>query len=725
MSFIKRMALPLCCPIILFLFSHPAFGQSANICLACHGSNSLATAKRAQGRSLFVDRAVLEASVHSSLACVDCHRGLSPGRISHADVINPVQCQTCHEISGFERSVHGKLNAAAGKGQASASGCKACHGTHDIRSSGDPNSRTNRFNVSRTCSECHKKEQTEFLASAHGKALAGGESRSPSCVDCHGAHNIVSPEGTEFSLFKSKEAGICLKCHLDDPETVKQVGISAGFIASYQTSVHGVAVSSGSATAATCSDCHGSHDLKKSSDPSSRMSKWNTAETCSHCHFDAAQVFSGSIHGEALSKGIAEAPTCTDCHGEHQIYSPSDPRSRVAPENVSEQVCATCHNSAQLNEKYGLPKDRFNSFADSFHGLASRAGMVEAANCASCHGSHNIKPASDPTSTIYKDNLPATCGRCHPGANKNFTRGTVHIIDRAPPPGSALYWIRITYISLIAVIIGGMFLHNLLDFLKKTRYRLAVRRGAVIPEAHGNTQYIRMTLNERIQHAVLFVCFVLLSTTGFMLRYPDAWWVVPIRQWSDRFFEVRGLIHRIAGVVLISISLYHLVCTGFSRRGKGFLRDIKPKLSDIGDAWKNLLYIAGLSRKKPRFDRFRYIEKLEYWSLFWGAIVMGLTGVILWFETFSMGLFTKLGWDIARTIHFYEACLATLAVVVWHFYYVIFNPDIYPMNAAWITGRISEEEMAEEHPLELARLKKQTEVNRRPKIEDPERGTED
>jgi hypothetical protein len=70
-----------------------------------------------------------------------------------------------------------------------------------------------------------------------------------------------------------------------------------------------------------------------------------------------------------------------------------------------------------------------------------------------------------------------------------------------------------------------------------------------------------------------------------------------------------------------------------------------------------------------------------------------------------MGLFTKLGWDIARTIHFYEAWLATLSIIVWHFYYVMFNPDTYPMNMAWITGKLTESEMAEEHPLELEKMR--------------------
>jgi cytochrome b subunit of formate dehydrogenase len=118
-----------------------------------------------------------------------------------------------------------------------------------------------------------------------------------------------------------------------------------------------------------------------------------------------------------------------------------------------------------------------------------------------------------------------------------------------------------------------------------------------------------------------------------------------------------------------------------------------------------LKYNLGLAPTKPAFPRFSYIEKAEYWAMMWGTILMGITGAILWFDNTSMGLFSKLGFDISRTIHFYEAILATLAILVWHFYFVIFNPDVYPMNLAWLTGHMSEQELLEEHPLQLAQLK--------------------
>jgi cytochrome b subunit of formate dehydrogenase len=214
-----------------------------------------------------------------------------------------------------------------------------------------------------------------------------------------------------------------------------------------------------------------------------------------------------------------------------------------------------------------------------------------------------------------------------------------------------------------------------------------------------------MTAHERWQHAVLMLSFTLLVVTGFMLRYPEAWWVVGIRDLSVRAFEWRSWIHRIAGIVMLASGLWHFGYLAFTPSGRSLFRDLLPRWCDVTDPIAVLKYNLGLAPAKPLFGRFCYIEKAEYWAMMWGTFLMGITGTILWFENTSIGLFTKLGFDISRTVHFYEAVLATLAIIVWHFYFVIFNPDIYPMNIAWLTGRMSEGEMLEEHPLQLAQLK--------------------
>jgi cytochrome b subunit of formate dehydrogenase/nitrate/TMAO reductase-like tetraheme cytochrome c subunit len=527
---------------------------------------------------------------------------------------------------------------------------------------------------------------------------------APTCIDCHGEHDVVSPMKEGAKTSRKKEAATCLSCHLDKPEVRAKVGPSAGFISSYEQSVHGKAMQGGNDAAATCSDCHGSHEMKKGSDPTSKVSKKNIATTCGQCHGDILEQYQWSIHGKALASGIEASATCTDCHGEHNILSPKDVRSPVSAKNVSAKVCSPCHASVKLTEKFGLASDRFQSFSDSYHGLAGKAGSVEVANCASCHGVHDIKPSSDPSSRIHKDNLVQTCGTCHPGANANFTKGMVHVIVTSRQE-DILYYVATGYIVLIIVTIGGMLFHNIIDFVRKSKRQLMFRRGILLREHVGHRLYLRMSLSERVQHGALLASFTVLVLTGFALKYPDAWWVVPVRNISPMMFELRSILHRTAGVVMLLVSLYHLYYVLFMPRGKRLIRDLIPVRQDVIDVVDVVKYNLGLSPRKPKFNRFSYVEKSEYWALVWGTIVMGATGIILWFDNTFLGLLTKLGWDVARTIHYYEAWLATLAIIVWHFYFVIFNPDSYPLNLAFWKGTLTEEEMLDEHPLELEEIK--------------------
>jgi cytochrome b subunit of formate dehydrogenase len=256
------------------------------------------------------------------------------------------------------------------------------------------------------------------------------------------------------------------------------------------------------------------------------------------------------------------------------------------------------------------------------------------------------------------------------------------------------------------VVVGGMVVHNGLDFFKKTRRKLAIQKGELVEPRLEHRLYVRMTGHERAQHLVLVVSFVVLVITGFMLRFPEAWWVVALRRLSDRAFEWRGIIHRVAGVIMLAGGAWHVGYLAFTRPGRQLFRDLLPRWRDAIDPWRVLKYNLGLAPTKPAFGRFSYIEKVEYWAMVWGTLLMGVTGAILWFDNTSINLFSKLGFDVSRTIHYYEAILATLAIIVWHFYFVIFNPDVYPMNLAWLTGKMSEEEMHEEHPLQLEELKR-------------------
>ena len=687
----------------LTLASSPLAAQTDEECLTCHGEQGLSMTKGGKEVSLSVDRNGFRKSVHADLGCVSCHEGFNPSELPHARRIKPVDCTGCHSDSqyvNFAMSIHANPKTP-GKQRLQ---CADCHRPHAVERLTGADAHAHQKFVMGTCARCHSAIISTFMASDHGVALTEGVTGAPTCVDCHDEHEAVAVADTSSPTSRIHEASMCLACHLDNADVKAAVAPSAGFIAGYEKSVHAQAMKHGNDLAATCSDCHGSHEMRKGSNPDSRVYRLNIAATCGQCHGDIKEDYLQSAHGVALGKGVRESATCTDCHGEHTILAHDDPRAPIAPVNVSGQVCKPCHESVRLTAKYGLAGDRFRTFQDSYHGLAGSAGSVEAANCASCHGVHSILSSSDPRSSINKENLPKTCGECHPGATANFAKGTVHVIA-AESDDSLLRWVASTYIVLITVTIGGMAFHNIIDFVRKSRTQLEYRRGIRKRPHHGNRLYLRMSFGERIQHGLLLTSFITLVLTGFALRFPDAWWVAPFRQISPWMFDLRGIIHRVAAVVLVGVSFYHAYYLLAVPRGKQLLRDMLPVGKDISDFIGVVAYNVGLRDEKPLLDRFSYIEKAEYWALIWGTAVMSITGVILWFDNTFLGLLTKLGWDVARTIHYYEAWLATLAIIVWHFYFVIFNPSSYPLNLAFWKGTLTEEEMEDEHPLELKRIR--------------------
>jgi cytochrome b subunit of formate dehydrogenase len=189
------------------------------------------------------------------------------------------------------------------------------------------------------------------------------------------------------------------------------------------------------------------------------------------------------------------------------------------------------------------------------------------------------------------------------------------------------------------------------------------------------------------------VSFFALALSGFALKYPDSWmaWVLGGSE------AVRRIGHRIAAVVLLGVGVYHLLYCAFTREGRRLILDFLPKMSDVTDLRETLFYYAGRSSRKPRYGRFSYADKFEYLALVWGTFLMGLTGLVLWFPMILSRVAPRWWLDIAAALHFYEAILAVSAIFVWHFYFVIFDPDVYPLNWAFWDGKISEHHLREHH----------------------------
>lgn len=239
-------------------------------------------------------------------------------------------------------------------------------------------------------------------------------------------------------------------------------------------------------------------------------------------------------------------------------------------------------------------------------------------------------------------------------------------------------WIRRLYWFLIPLAILLMFFHHAVDFLRKTRTMR--RRGPGQPVE-------RMSIHFRIAHWLIEVSFPLLVITGFALKFPDSWWVQPGLAWEGHF-ALRGTVHRIAAVILLASVVYHLVDLLLVRRDRAILTTLKPDLSDIQHLRLTILYNLGFSDTRPVHSGCAtYVEKIEYWAFVWGACVMASTGFLLWFNNFALRHFPKWVEDASTALHYYEAILATASILVWHMYTVVFDPEDYPMDPSWITGK--------------------------------------
>ena len=445
----------------------------------------------------------------------------------------------------------------------------------------------------------------------------------------------------------------------------------------YLQSVHGRAVLQGK-DAATCADCHGSHGILPAWEAQSKVSHWNVVGTCAQCHKEIAREFDESVHGVALKTGVRDVPDCTNCHGEHLILAPKNPASALNAANISAETCGRCHADARLTRLYDLPADRVPSYADSYHGLALREGSLTTANCASCHGVHDILRSSDPRSTVNAANLAKTCGQCHTGVNEKFAIGPVHFRIATGPAHPVVQWIRWTYLLLIPLTLGFMLLHNLLDLLAKMRRHQS--------RNNSGQNVVRMNFWLRFAHWGVMLSFPTLVFTGFALKYPDSWWSAPFLLWG-KHYAFRGRLHRTAAVVLVAATLFHFVHLAVNRRDRAILSAMLPKWKDVKDLIGVVLYNLGVRKDQPQFAKFSYAEKLEYWAFSWGTAVMALSGFLLWFNSFALRHFPKWITDAATAVHWYEALLATFSILLWHFYMVIFDPLVYPMDLAWLTGK--------------------------------------
>lgn len=580
--------------------------------------------------------------------------------------------------------------------------CSSCHPHHKMRSAGDPQSGTHASQLANTCGSCHPQQRDLLLADIHGKAGPKNEQgvgTALSCSECHGkdVHGLLSVKDHDSPVFVNHQVESCGRCHEEEKQ-------------SYVDSVHGQGLqASGLLVTAVCASCHGAHGILRAKDERSSLHATRVAGTCGACHRFIEDRLKTSIHGSGSGPGgvskkpapggdIKRTPSCTDCHQKHDAVRPGTPAFRMAMANR----CGDCH------------KELSHQFTLSVHGELTELGYAAAAKCADCHGDHEIHALDDPRSRLSPANRAETCGKCHPGASGNFLKFDPHADHTNPARSPVLHWVYLVLLSFIFGTFGFFGVHSLLWFVRSLiDVRCHGRPDAYTP---GAVAYMRFPLFHRVAHTMLLVSFLGLALTGLPLKYSHTEWAQFTAHLMGGFAST-SIWHRIFGLVnvgclavYIARMLANLIRTtrnGATLRQALFGPDSPlPTWRDAKDLFRMVRWFFGMG-KKPTFERWAYWEKFDFWGASADIVIIGLTGLILWFPHLVCLWLPGETLNLAKVIHSTQALLATGFVFAIHFFATHLRPEKFPMDMVILTGMVTEEELRHERPELLERLRRE------------------
>lgn len=398
--------------------------QTDEECLDCHKDHEISMEKSGRTINLQVKKYELARSVHSKVKCIDCHVNFDPYEIPHAPRIEPINCKGCHGSPQESHRFHPQINnMSSGIGGRPDVNCKECHGTHEVKSPKDPKNGMNFFNSTDFCGKCHVDAKNDHMHSVHFTELQHDNPNAPTCMYCH---SKPVTKGSKLSKIQMKinSEKLCLDCHIEDQHGSK----FAQTLVKYEESVHGRAILKGNAEAAVCIDCHGVHDLQRESNPTSSVHKSNVHNVCGSCHTKITEEYVKSIHGSAVVRGIYDAPTCTNCHGEHDIDNVPHVEKQVFSKTgmnfdviVGNQMvwCVSCHSDEVTMKKYNI-----QTIEAAHAWLPVPEKHWKTVRCVDCHSSyeppnmsHNILPLNE---TVKQ------CEECHSKNSILMTKLFVH-----------------------------------------------------------------------------------------------------------------------------------------------------------------------------------------------------------------------------------------------------------------------------------------------------------
>ncbi len=582
--------------------------------------------------------------------------------------------------------------------------CSDCHG-------GDPASTnfatahaalTPVRQLRQSCVRCHNDQRLGLLKGVHAKAGEKddrGRGLPMDCGQCHGtnAHAILPAKDQGSPVYLNNQVRTCGKCHPEDLKT-------------YEQTVHGRGLTeSGLLVTAVCADCHGAHGIYYAADRRSTLHPSNVAATCAKCHQFIEERLAKSVHGRGEGVGSAAEklaaggkakrnPTCTDCHQGHHLLQSDVAEFRLQLANS----CGNCH--ADLSSRYAL----------SMHGELTRQGYAAAAECADCHGAHDILPVGDPNSQLAAgENRLRTCQKCHPYAVSNFTGFDPHanFKDAAQYPTLHAGYVGIKY--TVNILFACFLLHGFLWFIRALVFRL--QHGGHATLVADQYALPRFGPIRRAPYAALIVAFFGLTASGLALKYSDQ----KLGQWLAQImggFRSAGFWHHFFAVLGIAAVVAHLAGAvariSKTRQERGWKTlflgpdSLVPRGRDFRDLGRMVLWFIGFGRK-PAFERWTYWEKLDYWAFCLVAGLIGISGLMSWYPNVFCVVLPGSVLNAAKMIHSEFALYIASFLFLIHYFHTHFRPEKFPMDLSILTGMVSEQHLREYRPEYVARLERE------------------
>ncbi len=578
-----------------------------------------------------------------------------------------------------------------------------------------------------SCLSCHDKKREKLeVQDANGekRALHGVDpekfARSAHAdMECIACHREINDSVTPHRKTVGEKKPDCVECHVEILQTLskyKTAGERRGLrfvvenIEAYQKSSHArPSRDDPTKVEASCNDCHNVHEFYVPPARSPARSQWRlgVSDLCRNCHDAHFDEWSESVHGrEVTLEKNPKAANCADCHSSHRVGKPASSAVKLA----IVESCGDCH------------EDAYQSYRATYHGQVATLGFAYTAKCFDCHGSHDIEPSKDPRARMHMDNRLEACQKCHSG-KKNLplaTAGFVSFSSHGTTDDFATYpQLWIAHKIMISLLIGTFtffWLHTLLWFYRE--YTERKKRGSQphvrlddppgMPAGLQLRRFQRFSRTWRVAHLLFALSLMMLTVSGISLFYPDAPWAKPLIDLLGGP-QAAGKIHRVNAVVLAAVFFWHLAYVGVRifRDRKNFRifgpNSLVPGVQDLKDIVAMFKWFLGTA-PRPVFDRWTYWEKFDYWAPFWGMVIIGVSGVMIWVPHITAQYLPGWVFNVATIFHGEEAFLAVVFLFTVHFFNCHFRPDKFPLDIVMFTGTVTLEELKREHPRQYERL---------------------